>query len=61
LHGLAKSDDKRVVHSALNRDRLIKFSQKLKESNSGAIISDYSVQDEELTNKSSRPPKTATD
>jgi len=61
LHGLDKADDKRVVRTALNRDRLIRFSNKLKESSSGVIIYDYSVEDEELTNQSSGPPKAATD
>lgn len=61
LHGLEKEDDKRVVQTALNRDRLIKFSHKLRESNSGVIICDYSVEDEEQTNQSSRPSKAAAD
>ena len=61
LHGSEKESDRRVVKTALNRDRIIKFSHMLREVNSIEIISDYSVEDEDLANQSGGPPATAAD
>ncbi len=54
-------ESKRLVNTALNRDRLISFSNKLKNSTTGVVINDYSVGEEKLTSQFSRPPKASTD
>ena len=61
LHRLKKSNDKRVSDTAINRERLIRFSHKLKNSYSEEIIFDYSVEDEKSEIQSSRLPLATTD
>jgi hypothetical protein len=57
-----KKSSKRLVNTALNRDRLIRFSHKLRESTKDLVIEDFSVDDdspdnkESLTNQSKRSP-----
>lgn len=53
----SKKDSDRLVNTALNRERLISFSKKLKTSSTGDIINDYSVEEEELISQFNRSPK----
>lgn len=48
LKGQGKGNDNRVVRTALNRERLIDFSHRLRDSSSNVIICDYSVEDDDL-------------
>ena len=41
-----QEQEKRVINSDLNRDRLIRFSQRLKESSADVVVHDYSVNDD---------------
>lgn len=54
-------ENMKLVNTALNRNRLIKFSNKLKKSNAEVVIKDYSVGEEKLTRQSSRPAKASAD
>lgn len=53
LQRTRRENEGRVFHTALNRDRLIKFSHKLRKSNAHVPIPDYSVKNESLAKESS--------